>query len=123
MPLVIEHAHFGTVRTLALLSADLFNTLRLGAGSTALLSVDLIEQEPAGQKTIERLGSLLLAFDPDPRGAMVQHDAGCNFIDVLAAGARGTNELLIDIGFAHAERNHTLGKLFFFVGRNQCRHG
>lgn len=123
MALVIEHAHFGPVRALALLSADLFDALGFSAGGTALMGVDFVEQEPARQKSIERLGAFLLTFDPDPCGAVVQHDTGRHFIDVLAAGSRGSDELLIDIGFAHAERNHALGKLFFFVGRNQCRHG
>jgi hypothetical protein len=49
MPLVIEHAHFGTVRTLALLSADLSICCALG-GAPRCWSVDLIEQEPRAKR-------------------------------------------------------------------------
>jgi hypothetical protein len=118
MSLIVEHAHFGALRALALLPANLFDALGCGACGTALLGVDLIEQEPARQKAIERLGALLLAFDPDPCGSVVQHDAGRHFIYVLAAGARRADKLLVDIGFPHAERDHALGKLLLFVRRN-----
>jgi hypothetical protein len=48
----------------------------------------------------------------------MEYDARCNFIDILAAGARRPDKLLINIGFAHAKRDHALTQLLFFFGRN-----
>jgi len=76
MTLVIEHAHFGTVGSLAFLPADFFNPLRLCAGGAAALSVDLVKQQPARQKAIERLRALLLAFNPDTCRPMMEHNTG-----------------------------------------------
>ena len=65
MALVVEHAHLGAVRAFAFLPADFLDALGLGAGGAALLAVDLVEEQPARQKSIERLGALLLALDPN----------------------------------------------------------
>ena len=51
-----------------------------------------------------------------PVGPMVQHYAARNLVDVLAAGARGPDELLVDVLLANAQRLHALEQLFFFAG-------
>ena len=44
---------------------------------------------------------------------MQQHHASRGLVYVLAAMAAGANKSLFDIGFAHAERRHSLRELIF----------
>ena len=85
---------------------------------------DLIQQEPARQKTVEPLRAFFLTLDPNPAGPMMQHYAARNFIDVLPARARGADELLVDVLFANAQGLHAREQLLFFVGGNREKcHG
>ena len=114
--LVVKHAQFRAPRALSLLTPDFLDPLLLGGFDRANFRLDFIEQKPPRQKAIEPLGALLLALHPDASGPMMEHYTGLNFIDVLAAGAGGADELLVDILLADAKSQHALRKLFFFIG-------
>ena len=63
--LLIEHARFGAPGTLSLLAPDLGGPLFFRRLDTSKLGLDFIQQDSSGQETIEGLGALLLALDPD----------------------------------------------------------
>ena len=107
--LLIEHAHFRAMGSFSLLAPNLGNFLFFRTCRAAKFGFDLIEQEAACQKTIETLGSFLLALDANPGRAVMEHHAGRDLVDVLAAGAGRADELLVDILLAHADREQALG--------------
>ncbi len=113
--LVVEHARFGAPRTFSFLAPDFLDSLHFRSDGAGEFRLNFVEQNSPRQKAIERLGALLLAFNPDAGRAVHEQHAGGNLVDVLPAGARGANELLVDIALPHAESLHALGELFLFV--------
>ena len=76
MTLVGQHVIFGAAGTAAFLAADFFGEL-LGGGFDAVdLLLNFLGQESPGEKPIDRLGAVFLAFDRKAGRAMQQEDAG-----------------------------------------------
>src|ERR1039458_6680159 len=111
--LVVQHALFGAATAFAFLAADLLDTGALGIDVALLESFDLVEQEAAGEKTVERLLAGVLAFDLETCRTVDQHHARGRLVDILAAVTARTDKRLVNIRFAHTERGHALGELAF----------
>jgi len=111
--LVIQHALFGAATAFAFLAADFLNAGTLGIDIALLERFDLVEQQTASEKTVERLLAGVLAFDLNARRTMDQHHARGRLIDILAAVTARTDKRLVNIRFAHPERDHALGELTF----------
>jgi len=60
---------------------------RIRTDETRPESFDPIEEQPASEKPIQRLGAFLLAFYRKNGGQMDEIDAGRGLVDLLAAGA------------------------------------
>ena len=114
--LFIEHPRLGAPGTLSLLAPNLGGPLFLRRLGVSNLGLDFIQQNSSGQETIELLGALLLALDPDTRRPVIEQHTGRDFIDVLAAGARRADKLLFYILLSNTQGPHALRELFFFVG-------
>jgi hypothetical protein len=118
MPLVGEHLIFRAAGTAAFLAADFFGEL-LGGGLNSMdLLLDLVEQETAGEVTVDGLGTVLLALDRNPGGSMHQLDARRCLVHMLPAGAAGTHEGLIDIAFVDSGGEHFVAESLFFARTN-----
>src|ERR1039458_2785794 len=111
--LVVQHALFGAAAAFAFLAADFLNAGALGIDVALLESFDLVEQQTAGEKTVERLLAGVLAFDLETRRTMDQHHARRYLVHVLATVTARADKRLLNIRLAHAERRHALGKLAF----------
>lgn len=87
-------------------------------------SLEKFAESAAGVEPIERLRSRLLHFDFQGARNVAQVDRGRGTIHVLAAGAAGAHELLLDICFAKPTRGHALEKFAFLLGSHAERgHG
>src|SRR5581483_800861 len=113
-----EHLFFRAARAPAFLPPDARDLLLGRRRGSFDARLDLVQQEPAREKAVERLRALLLAFDPNARRPVMEDDARRSLINFLATGARGAYELLLDVLLADAERLHALNQRFFFAGRD-----
>ena len=87
-------------------------------------SFDSVEEQPAGEKPVQRLRALLLAFYRKAGGQMDEIDAGRGLVDLLTAGAGGTDESFPEFLFADAEALHPPPKrCFFFLGNGHLFQG
>src|SRR3989339_2059202 len=77
------------------LAPDLLAPHPLRGDDTGPDPFDPVEEQPAGEKPVQRLGAFPLAFNGQAGGQMDEMDAGRGLVDLLAAGARGA-----DKGFA-----------------------
>jgi hypothetical protein len=100
--LVREQPELGTPRAFPFLPTDFGNRRRFSRFGAFNFFLDFSKQDCARRKTIESLGALLLAFDPNPRGPMVKHNTRRNLINILATGSRRANELFFDVLFSHS---------------------
>src|SRR5688500_8554403 len=116
MTLVGEDAELGAAGALAFLTANFGYALGLVVGLSFDRRLDLVQQQSSSQITVQRLGALFLAPDPNAGRSVVQQHAARNLVDVLAARARGADELFVDVLLAHGERLHALEQLFFLAG-------
>ena len=66
---------------------NLFNTGAFGIDFAFLESFDFVEQEPAGEKTVQPLLARGLTFDLEMRRTVKQDHTGGGFVDVLATVA------------------------------------
>jgi hypothetical protein len=103
-------------RASSLLPANSRDFLLLGRFGASQLRFDFVQQDSARQETIERLRALLLAFHPNARGPVMQHDTAGSLVDLLPAGAGRANELFFDVLLANAQGLHALQQGFFFAG-------
>ncbi len=69
------------------LTPDLLHPHPFRSDETRPESFDPIEEQPASEKPIQRLGAFLLAFYRKNGGQMDEIDAGRGLVDLLAAGA------------------------------------
>jgi hypothetical protein len=102
----------------ALLTSDLLGPLFFGADPAGLNALNPVQKQPPGEKAVQGLGALLLAFDGKPRGGVDEIDAGGGFIDFLAAGAGRTDKGFLEIVFGDAQVLHPDLKGGFFFGRD-----
>ena len=123
MRFACEHFIFGAARAFAFLAADAFDFGAFGGNEAVLPFLNFVEEQTAGEETVESLLAGFLAFDLEAGGAMKEHDAGGGFVDVLAAVAAGADEGFLDVGLADAERGHALRELrFFFRADGELGH-
>ncbi len=115
MCLACQHAFFGSLAPAEFLAANLLDSGAFCCDAASPHRLDLIQQKPPSQKSVEPLLPCLLALDLQSRGTMQQHDASRCLIDVLPAVTSRADEYLFDIRFAHAQRSHALGKLRLFI--------
>ncbi len=112
---------FGTA---ALLTPDLFRPLLLGADPSGLDALDAVQKQAPGQKTVQGLRALLLTFNGKSCRDMNEIDAGCGFVDLLAAGTGGADKGLAQVAFGDAKMVHAcLQGGFFFRGNIEQAHG
>ena len=124
MRLVGEHPGLGAAGAFPFLAADFFNLGALRGDETVFLFLNLVEQQAAGDETVESLLARLLAFDLHAGWTMQQHHAGGNLVDVLSAVAAGADKSFLDVRLAHAQRGHALCELIFlFRTDGECAHG
>jgi hypothetical protein len=103
---VEEDTFFGGAAAWPFLAFTFFDTIAFGAGALLFLGVDFVEQDLAGEETVEALLAGDLTFYFEPCGPMGQHDAGCGLVDVLTAVAAGADEALVEIIFVDAQDRH-----------------
>ena len=83
--------------------------------------LELVEQQPAGDKAIQHLRPLCLAFDAESRRAMEEHHAGRGLVDLLTTGPSGADEGFLEVLLLHTERLHALLEQQLLLRRD--RHG
>jgi len=110
-----KHAVPRAAGTLPFPAADFFDTVALGLDVALLLRFDFIEQQPAGDETIESLLACGLALDLDAAGTVKQHHARGRFVHVLSSVAARPDETFLEVGFAHAQSGHALREPSFFL--------
>jgi hypothetical protein len=115
MRFVGEHAILGSTTPPALLPADFFSQGSLLRNEAVFVGLNLVEQQSAGEETVEALLPRGLAFDPQASRPMHQHDTRSALVNVLAPMAPGSDKRLFDVLIAHAERSHALRELDLFV--------
>ena len=99
------------------LTSDLLDPHPLGADESRLESFDPVEEQPPGNKPVQRLGAFLLAFYGEACRQMDEIDAGRGLVDLLTAGSGGTDESFPKFLFPDAETLHPLPECcFFFLG-------
>jgi len=124
MRFVSEDALLGGAAASAFLAATFLDSGTLCCDTAFLAGFDFIEQQLAGEETVDPLLARLLALDLQASRAMEQHDARGSLVDVLATMAAGAHEGFFDVGVAHAKGGHALRELiFFFQADRKCAHG
>jgi hypothetical protein len=114
----IEDFLLGLSGPASFLTADLFDPHLLRADQSRLESFDPVEDQPSGKKPIESLGAFLLAFYVKAGRQVDEIDAGRGFVDLLTAGAGGTDERFPEFLFPDAEALHPLPeRRLFFLGK------
>jgi hypothetical protein len=118
-----QHLLFRAAAAPALLAAKLFEpgTLRLLA--FLLTGFEFVQQELKGEHPIESLLARGLTLHLEAGRTVEQHYAGRHLVDILPTVAAGTNEALLDLGFAHAQRGHALRELRFLAGIGRVHDG
>ena len=111
-----EHAVLGAAGAFPFLAADFLNPGLFRGDAAGLELFDLVEEQATREEAVQRLLARGLALYAQAGGAMQEHDAGGDFIDVLAAVATGPDERLLNVALAGTERRHPLRKLREFVG-------
>lgn len=114
-----EHLVFGAPGTFPFLAFDFGDAFRLFALFPEDLRLEPPNQDPSGPIPVQGLRALLLAFDREARGKVLEDDAGGNFIDVLAAGSSRAHKGFFQIGFVDPEPFHGALKAFIFMRRNR----
>lgn len=111
-----EHAFLRAPAAPKFLTPEFFNAGPFSGGALLAHGLEFVEQQFAGEETVESLLAGLLTFDLNSTGTVQEHHAGSNLVDVLTAVTTGTDEGLFDVRFTDAEGGHALSKLRFFVG-------
>jgi hypothetical protein len=111
-----EHTFFGGATAGTLLAADFLDAGAFGGSALFSDGFNFVQEELASEKSVEALLAGFLTFDLNTAGSMKEHDAGGDFVDVLAAVTAGADEGFFDVRFADVEGGHPLGELRFFVG-------
>ena len=78
--------------TPALLASDLFGPHPLGADESRPEPLDPVEEKAAGEKAVQHLGTLLLAFYGEARRQMDEKNTRGGLVDLLPPGTGGTDE-------------------------------
>ena len=78
--------------TPALLTPDLFGSHPFGADEPRPEPLDPVEEKSAGEKAVQRLGTLLLAFYREARRQVDEINARGGLVDLLPPGTGGTDE-------------------------------
>src|SRR6266850_4851258 len=84
---VREHPFLGAPRRFPFLSPELFNARALGVGAAFSDGFNLVEEQLAGDETVESLLAGALGFHLQAAGTMEQHYTSRSLVDVLAAMA------------------------------------
>ena len=115
MGFVGEDAVFGSTAATAFLPAKFLDAGAFGSGLGLLLGREFVEEEFASKETVHALLAGVLALHLDAGGAVEEHDAGGDLVDVLAAVAAGTDEGFLDVRFLDAQGGHAPGQLVFLL--------
>ena len=121
MRLVGEHPLFGAAGALAFLAADAFHIRALRGDDPLLPLLNLVEQEPPGEKAVQSLLAGFLAFHLQAGRAMEQHHAGGGLVDILSAVPAGADKTFFNLRLAHAQRGHALRQLAFLFSTDRKR--
>jgi len=117
-----EYLFFGAAGATALLPAQLGDALGRGALLTEDGAFQLIGEQAARMKPVQRLRAFALALDERSSGTMDEDNTGGDLVDVLPALAAGADEALLDVFFTDSKAFHSFGKRPGFCGRNS-KHG
>lgn len=79
--------------------------------------LDLLDEEPSRQKSIERLAPLYLALDLNSGRDMFQDHARGDLVDILPARARRAHEMLRNVALIYPQTVHLEFEVFDFGGR------
>src|SRR5437870_9277828 len=101
-----------------LLAADARPLGQGGLRHAARASLELVEQVAAREEAVEGLRTLALAFDEHAGRPVAEHDTGGHLVDVLPALPARTDEVLLQVVLAHAERPHARGERVLLLGRD-----
>jgi hypothetical protein len=118
MSFIGEHPILCAPASLSFLSPDFFSFRALALDESSFEPFDLVEQQPAGDKSVQSLLPARLALHLHTRRPMMQHDARRGLVDVLAPVSTGTHERFVDLRLFHAQLRHAQRHLGFFVGRD-----
>ena len=110
-----EDAVFGSTAAAAFLTAKFLDAGALGGGLRLFLRFEFIEEELAGEEAVHALLAGVLALHLQTGGAVDQHDAGGDFVDVLAAMTARADKGFLDVRLRDAQGGHALGKLVFLL--------
>ena len=123
MRFVCQDALFGVPAAAPLLAAEFLHAGALGGGARSLAALHFFEEQLAREKAVETLLARGLAFDLEAAGPVQEHDASGGLVHVLAAMTSRTDECLLDVDLAHAQRHHALGEVILFFGADrECAH-
>jgi len=105
------------------LPPDLFDPHPFGADESRPEPFNPVEEKTAGEKAVQRLGTLLLAFYGEARRQMDEKDARGGRVDLLTPGTGGTDEGFAELLFQHAEALHPFPerRIFFLRNTHFCK--
>jgi hypothetical protein len=90
-----------------------------------LFPFNFVEQYPPGNEPIQSLLTRRLALHLQAGRAVEQHHARRRFIDILTSMPSRSDKGFFNIGLAHAQGSHPLGKLLCLIRvhgkRGHCR--
>ena len=121
MRFVGKHSLFGGATAAPLLAAEFFGTGTLGIGAAFLARFNLVQQQFAGEESIQTLLASTLTLHLQSSRAVQQHHASGRLVHVLAAVTAGANKRLFNINFADTERRHSLRELIFLFHADRKR--
>jgi hypothetical protein len=104
--------------TPALLTPDLFGSHPFGADEPRPEPLDPVEENAAGEKAVQRLGTFLLAFYREARRQVDEEDARGGLVDLLPPGTGGTDEGFAELLLPHAEALHPFPERRIFFLRD-----
>ncbi len=112
--LCLQDLLLGPPGTAPLLPPDLLDACPLRGDEPRPEPLDPVEEEPPGEKPVERLGSLPLAFYGKAGRHVDKVDAGRGLVDLLTAGSGGADEGFAEFLLPDAEALHPLAERRFF---------
>ena len=118
MAFIGEQLELGAPGAPSFLPPNPGDLLLVGGFSAFELGLELVEQNSPGEKTIKRLRALLLALHANTGRSVIENNATRYFINILAAGSGGPNELFFQVLLSNTENLHSVLQKFLFYRRN-----
>jgi hypothetical protein len=121
--LCLQGLLLGPPGTPPFLSPDLFDPRLFGTDEPRPESLDPVEEKTAGEKTVQRLGTFLLAFYGETRRQVDEINARGGLVDLLPPGTGGTDEGFAELLLPDAELLHPFPerRLFFLRNAHFCK--